>query len=428
MHITSHHSLPLHPPSKMVSIAAVASSALEHDGPTASPPSSAHAIAGNDDALSEILLRTPVKSLIRFKSVSKHWSSLISNPHFSLLHTLRHSASKPSALLLRLTPPDFDFVPLRDSLSKSPSPPPFRSLNSILHRPSGSGTKILQSCNGLLLCCSFPHSIGNVRRYYVVNPTTKHRLLLDLPRADVSSVFGVNLAFDPSISPHYNVVFVRSTPLSIHCRQIEIYSSETRSWRLSGDSFRPQFDMLFTDGVFWNRAIHWISPSGVSLRFSVDGECLGTMPPLPLLDTDWYTRRYRFFGESNGHLHLIEVYGPQTTQFRVLEMERDYSQWFVKFSVNLDGIVAAFPEMVRSYLDTHDGNYYAFSILGVLREDNEDESFLVLSVPGKVISYNFKDSSLKKLLDFAPAKIDKNHILQFGCFDTYQYIESLAPV
>lgn len=41
-----------------------------------------------------------------------------------------------------------------------------------------------------------------------------------------------------------------------------------------------------------------------------------------------------FFGKSNGHLHLIN--GPTMAEFRVLDMESDYSGWFVKYHVDLD--------------------------------------------------------------------------------------------
>lgn len=38
-------------------------------------------IAYNNDLLTEILVRLPIKSLLRFQSVSKRWQSLISSPH-----------------------------------------------------------------------------------------------------------------------------------------------------------------------------------------------------------------------------------------------------------------------------------------------------------------------------------------------------------
>lgn len=109
-------------------------------------------------------------------------------------------------------------------------------------------------------------------------------------------------------------------------------------------------------------------------------------------------------------------------------MKGDYSQWFVKYNVNLADAVSAFPEMVRSYLDPRDGCYYSFSIIGVVHDENEDESSLVLSIPGKIISYKFKDNTMKELLHCVAEKTDKRCLLQFGCPDIFQYIETLVPV
>ncbi|KAJ0444601.1 putative F-box domain-containing protein [Helianthus annuus] len=58
---------------------------------------SAEIISSNDDLLTEILVRLPVTSILRFKSVSKHWHSLLTHTHF----TQRY-----------------------DNISKSPSPGP----------------------------------------------------------------------------------------------------------------------------------------------------------------------------------------------------------------------------------------------------------------------------------------------------------------
>ena len=46
-----------------------------------------------EELVIEILLRLPVKSLLRFKSVSKAWQAIISDPSFICSH-LRQSASR----------------------------------------------------------------------------------------------------------------------------------------------------------------------------------------------------------------------------------------------------------------------------------------------------------------------------------------------
>nr|GEY89228.1 hypothetical protein [Tanacetum cinerariifolium] len=47
------------------------------------PPSAVHTVLSNDDLFIEILLRLPVISLQLFKSVSKHWLSIITSPNFT---------------------------------------------------------------------------------------------------------------------------------------------------------------------------------------------------------------------------------------------------------------------------------------------------------------------------------------------------------
>ncbi|XP_022011044.2 uncharacterized protein LOC110910744 isoform X3 [Helianthus annuus] len=47
------------------------------------PTHSGALIGSNDDLLTEILLRLPVTSILRFKSVSKHWRLLLRHRHFT---------------------------------------------------------------------------------------------------------------------------------------------------------------------------------------------------------------------------------------------------------------------------------------------------------------------------------------------------------
>ncbi|TXG70579.1 hypothetical protein EZV62_005514 [Acer yangbiense] len=69
--------------------------------------------------------------------------------------------------------------------------------------------------------------------------------------------------------------------------------------------------------------------------------------------------------------------------------------------VVLLAVAATFPEMVRSSLEPWDLHYYAFSILSVVWEENDDDPYLVVNLPKKVVHYKFNDKSLEKLNDFA---------------------------
>lgn len=187
--------------------------------------------------------------------------------------------------------------------------------------------------------------------------------------------------------------------------------------------------MQFENGVFWNGAIHWVSDWGDSLCFDVEEE---QMRDILMPSGDGDLRLYRYFRESGDHLHLVEVYGSDNLQFDVYEMEKDHSGWFVKYQVDLNPVAAAFPEMVRGYADPIDLHSYAFSILCVVHEETDEDSFMVLHLPNKARRYNFKDNSFRKLHDFAPLRsrvgVGGDSSLEFEYFDAYQFIESFACV
>ena len=100
-------------------------------------------------------------------------------------------------------------------------------------------------------------------------------------------------------------------------------------------------------------------------------------------------------------------------------MERDHSAWFVKFRVHLDSVAASFPKMLQGYLDPSEFNYYSFSVLCIVRGENENDSVLVLHTPGKVIGYHFKSKTFKEICETETS-------LRLGWFDAYQYIETLV--
>lgn len=67
-------------------------------------------------------------------------------------------------------------------------------------------------------------------------------------------------------------------------------------------------------------------------------------------------------------------------------MKRDYLGRFVRYHVDLDGIIAAFPEIdVR--LDDFPPlpNYNKYSIVGIIQEANDEELYTVLRIPSKAV-------------------------------------------
>ncbi|KAL7229436.1 hypothetical protein ACSBR2_008029 [Camellia fascicularis] len=405
------------------------------------PSGGAATVSDNDDLLAEILLRLPLKSLVRSKSISKHWLSLISSPFFT--RRLNPNPNLPSGLFFHRSSrlfydddnpspsvPKVCYAPL-DNI-KNPDIKPTTSLAFFKENPN---VYLLQSCKGLLCCCD-----SKLKNIYVVNPTTKQfKTLVRDNIGKVNCCLGVNLAFDPMKSPHYKVILVRDCLLlanyeSIFC-QIEIYSSKTSTWKLSGEPFavRRLSIVLFSRGVFWNGSINWVSVNGNALYFNVDQEVLATIPMPPVQDAadddDDYHRKIRYFGESENHLNLVQFEVSHIVAFKIYEIEKDYSGWFMKYHVDLDQVSQAFPEI-------RENGKCSFSILRIVRienNDDEDKSFLVLHIENKVIRYNLEEKTYEKMFKWSRRMLGSEYTrndrpFRFGWFHTFPYIQSISSV
>ncbi|KAL5544773.1 hypothetical protein UlMin_008557 [Ulmus minor] len=394
--------------------------ATNKNSKTTSPSNSSEIVPTIDDLLIQILVKLPLKSLTRFKSVSKHWLSLISDPDFSRRRKpisglfLERLSSFPKGKI-----PEYNLLDLNQT--SNPGISPTQSL-TFINVPSG--IKILHSCNGLFLCS--PKDIRKRFEFYVYNPTTKNYTILPpLPDRSVL-VLGFSLAFDPSKSPNYKVLCVFATTVSDdnYHTQIEIYSSKTRTWRrLSGDAFLANCETQFANGVFWNGAVHWFSPVEPHLYFNVDQERLSQMPMPPLPDDYFDEKGFRYFGESGGHLHLIyyfyDLY-PAKSHLDIYEMEIDYSSWFIKFRVDLSEFPTRFPEINQP---DYDDNLY--SILYIVHGVDDEQSYALIRILGKVIKYNFKSRRFEKLCDI---EADEGRLYLSLHTHAHQFIESLALV
>nr|GEV04429.1 hypothetical protein [Tanacetum cinerariifolium] len=117
--------------------------------------------------------------------------------------------------------------------------------------------RILQSCNGLLLCSGSAWPVF----YYVYNPSTNLFKRLSQPNyylRDDSCFFSSGvfiLAFDPRKSSHYKVVQAGGEAGETW---IQNYSSETGNWSFCRDRFSYFSFDHFESAIYWNDAFHWL--------------------------------------------------------------------------------------------------------------------------------------------------------------------------
>lgn len=246
-------------------------------------------------------------------------------------------------------------------------------------------------------------------------------------------VLGFTLAFDLSRSAHYQLICVWQVDENSYA--IDVYSSGTRQWRPVVNHFTAPFDVEFERGVYCEGRVYWLSHTDTTVAFDLESECVETLI-LPNAIEGAYIERFRYFGESCGHLHLIEIRTNCVPDFEILELDRRREKmgWFVKHKVNLDVVGRGFEaEMFQDHSDRFGRRFrfYAFSILAVIhRSENDDDdddggggdSELVVSVPGKVISYNLKTKVSRLICDVVD---ESDKWLPFKGYNAYQFIESL---
>ncbi|KAM0985742.1 hypothetical protein ACFX13_013205 [Malus domestica] len=379
----------------------------------------AAAVASAVDLLLEILMRLPARPLHRFKCVSKQWYSLISDPQFRIDYVQKNPNHLLGLLLIIQGPySEFSFISL-GGCGQIVKDPKFLSTPNL---------KIHHFCNGLM-CFSKPHMDSpQFTSYYVCNSASGHsKRIRVLESSTRKRLMAVNVAFDPSKSPFYNVVFVSEESGSElnHLIKIDIYSSETQAWRPSSKGlYIVPYDVDFDNGVYWNGAIYWYHQRKNSLAyFDLDTGCLERLR-MPLLSLGSYPMVFDHFGESGGHLHLVGICSPRTTLFTVFELQQDRSGWFVKCNGDLDAVAAAFPKMVT----LKPSNPYVFSAVSLIREEKEEELSIVLTIPGSVVRYDVKHKTSRKLCDLPKGCMFNDFMAIQRRVKAHQYIETLDSI
>ncbi|XP_015162576.1 F-box/kelch-repeat protein At3g06240-like [Solanum tuberosum] len=175
------------------------------------------------ELITEILLRVPVKSLLKFRSVSKFWLALISSREFIKNH-LSLSASNHHVLIsIQNRDCKWNF---KECL--------FRSLfyDSVteafdLKYPIEDNSKlidILGSCNGLILL------MGYIGCLLLWNPTTRMHKKLPNPRPRWKNYYDdYGFGYD-ELRDDYKVVGIFYIQGRSHGSEVKIYSLKSNSW------------------------------------------------------------------------------------------------------------------------------------------------------------------------------------------------------
>ncbi|GJQ97112.1 ribonuclease H-like domain-containing protein [Tanacetum coccineum] len=372
----------------------------------------------NDDLLTQILIRLPILCIHLFATVSKQWLRIITSPLFI----------KNRSQITKVDPPVGLFVSHKRSLFESDFvslDPRLKSKKSAMDRSFTLGSKadnvkILQTCNGLLLCGGSQMPVFD----YVYNPSTNQYKKLSYPDCSLDnspyySSAGLRIAFDSTKSPNYKLVDAGRTFYDI---DIQIYSLETRKWSLCSDRFNYFSFDHFDSAIYWNDGLHWLETENRQLmHYSLNIKD----PDHPIITTIPIPQRGMTFLKSYGYMdpmqiliqmsHLLHLEGKLfewrgslflvclddfgSREFTIYEMTIGCSVWMVRYRVHTDDFMTPLPEgwSIRS------------NVWRIVLGEREQDSFLVIKLSGKVVQYNLISKTLHEIYDCGSNQVDDNH-------------------
>ncbi|KAK1377756.1 hypothetical protein POM88_024500 [Heracleum sosnowskyi] len=220
----------------------------------------------NDDLLSKILVRLPVKSLLCCKAVSKPWCSLISSPRFIKSH-LGYAITRPGAdetLIVQ----DFDGFFERNniiSLLNLRAAQPQSTLGLPFSKQGESRVKLVGCCRGLV-CVSVanydPNDL-NLKSFderrpvtYLWNPATKQSKCVPLHNVHYDRMNEVVQGFGYDVvNDDFKIVRVVTYPYRVELKEdfdeveevedenrvdVEVYSVKFDAWRKLGEDCMPE--------------------------------------------------------------------------------------------------------------------------------------------------------------------------------------------
>ncbi|KAK1367153.1 F-box and associated interaction domains-containing protein [Heracleum sosnowskyi] len=214
-----------------------------------------------EEVIAQILDRLPVKTLLRFRCVSKPWCSLIDSPQF-VKAQLKRSIECNTNTDLIISSGVSSYWLCADSLDDTTAV----EIDKTLRNPL-LGTTLVGSCNGLL--CSYdPCSYIPKTDIFLWNLATRRCRKLppaptdflrptDFFRPSDRKSFHYGFGYD-AVNDDYKI-------LSISNPEVIIYSLRNNSWRRL-QNISNGFQFIRCYGLFLGGALHWITINTLALE------------------------------------------------------------------------------------------------------------------------------------------------------------------
>lgn len=402
-------------------------------------------VLGRDLAI-KILVRLPAKPLFRFKCVSKRWLGLISDPFLPTVYNANNSVTTSSTGFFL----QFKCIGVDDSdilweqihfcpfVKTTTAFEPEDNNSVVLHNSSLSflgltRTVLLSSSMGLLLCsdCRFYQ-----KHYYVCNPITKQRVTLPEPSHSCYYI----------VSPHlhcYNdddtgsavpnkfvvVLFIASGTLrSKDVLEVETFSSETGSWKLSRIACPPSLSniIIVCQGIFdWTT--YWVYCAGGRIgSYDLKKETLKVLPLLPGSDNPCAG----CVSSNDGLLHYAQSNNTSLCIWELLTKRGVNSnesdrEWSLKYTISLQGLLDDHPNIIQRTVNcpSHVFSRVHKLLFEPLAFHPSNPDIVLLNLPGIVVSCQLDKRKLELILPYSYVKESRLSYSQI-----FPYTPTLWPV
>jgi F-box interacting protein len=260
-----------------------------------------------EHVVTKILLKSPIKSILRFRCVSQSWNSLITLPYF-----IKEHLAKAKPLILRTENPVVSLSLLIDNDRLD------RSSQIKFHRPYAF--EIVASCNGVVcLRGRYPEFDGS-RRLILWNPSIKKTLRLPPPRSFASTVPTLSgLGYDPRSDDYKVPRIVRLGNSAEHPFVFQFFSLNSGSWNENVDFFSSTSlenkDALrsitlyrYDNQAIVNGVIHWL----LNRRDEIDTEMSSNRWSPLMLYNDVFVLAFHLSNDSFGEIRPPECFDDTT--------------------------------------------------------------------------------------------------------------------
>ncbi|KAK7275302.1 hypothetical protein RIF29_16414 [Crotalaria pallida] len=284
------------------------------------------------DLIVLILLRLPVKSLLRFKCVSKFFFSLISDDQFAVSHfDLAASPTHRLLCLAYVAGTAYASLPQSIDLDDDSASSSVALIPRFL--PRSCNPLIMGSCKGFILLCHGSHHL------YIWNPSTGAHKKLPLssdPKKHKPIYYG--LGYDASTNDF--LVFLGSFDLEVEDHRkidFELFSLRANAWKTIEGNHLPYLSVFPRTGKLLNGVLHWLTyrrdiETIVILAFDLMEKSFSEMPLPPMVDFYSHFHECSDLCVLDGYLCLY-VPGNNATKIWVMNEYKVSSSW--KKSVEL---------------------------------------------------------------------------------------------